>query len=185
MTFAVMSILYVYAGLTIGSTLREKTFELGEIGAQYIEDEVTDQVKARMIETTQVRAQLINNELEDAVEDVQWLSDFISLNLKNPELHLPHTLPNALYQDVHSGTPYIFFSPELAANGLDEKIWREIGIASACEDLLLTMSNQYDCIVVASKNGYVIRIDKLRDKNSLVPLCKEPLKSSYDPRKRD
>ena len=173
LTFAVMIGLYVYAGFTIGTTLREKTFELGEIGAQYMEDEVTAQVKTRMIETTQVRTQLINNEPEDAVEDVQWLSDFISLNLKNPELHMPHTLPNALYQEIHSGTPYIFFSPELVARGLDEKILHEIGIASACEDLLLTMSNQYDCIIVASKNGYVIRIDDLPDKNS------------YDPRRRD
>ena len=185
LTFAVMGVLYVYAIFTISGTLRDKTIELGELGSTYIEDEITTQVKLRMTETTQVRAQLINNELEDAVEDVQWLSDFISLNLKNPELHMPHTLPNALYEDVYSGTPYIFFSPELVARGVDERISREIGVASACEDLLLTMSNQYDRIIIASKNGYVIRIDKMPDKNSLVPLCSEPLKSSYDSRNRD
>ena len=116
------------------------------------------------METAKVRAQLINNELEDAAEDVQRLSDFISLNLKNPELHLPHILPNVLYQDIYSGTPYIFFSPALVAQGIDENIFREIGIASACEDLLLTMSNQYDRIIVASQNGYVIRIDDLHTK---------------------
>ena len=170
LTFAVMGGLYIYALFTINTTLREKTIELGELGSEYMQDEMTAQVKTRMIETTEVRAQLINNELEDAPEDVQWLSDFISLNLKNPELHMPHTLPNVLYEDVYSGTPYIFFSPALVAQGIDENISREIGIASACEDLLLTMSNQYDCIIVASKNGYVIRIDDLHGKNSLVPL---------------
>ena len=185
LTFAIMSGLYVYAIFTINGTLREQTIDLGDTVFTYIEDEMNEQVKLRMTETTQVRAQLINRELENAVKDVQWLSDFVSMNLKNPELHMPHTLPNALYEDVYSGRPYIFFSSELVAQGIDEKISREIGVASACEDLLLTMSNEYDCIVVASKNGYVIRIDKLPDENALVPLCKEPLKSSYDSRSRD
>ncbi len=185
LTFAVMSGLYVYAIFTINGTLREQTIELGDTVFTYIEDEMNEQVKLRMTETTQMRSYLINLELENAVKDVQWLSDFVSMNLKHPEQHMPHTLPNALYEDVYSGTPYIFFSPELVARGVDENISREIGVASACEDLLLTMSNEYDCIVVASKNGYVIRIDKLPDENSLVPLCNEPLKSSYDSRKRD
>ena len=185
LTFAVMSGLYVYAIFTINGTLREQTIDLGDTVFTYIEDEMNEQVKLRMTETTQVRSYVINLELENAVKDVQWLSDFVSMNLKHPELHMPHTLPNALYEDIYSGTPYIFFSPELVARGIDEKISREIGVASACEDLLLTMSNKYDCIVVASKNGYVIRIDKLPDENSLVPLCTEPLKSSYDSRKRD
>ncbi|MBR1646798.1 MAG: hypothetical protein IJ685_08480 [Selenomonadaceae bacterium] len=185
LTFAVMSVLYLYAMFTINTTLHEKTIELGEIGSAYIEDEMSEQIKLRMTETTQVRAQLINHELEDAVEDVQLLPDFISLNLKYPEQHLPHILPNALYEDVKSGTPYIYFSPELVAQGIDEKISYEMGIVSACEDLLQTLSEQYDCIIVASKDGYVIRIDDMPDKNSLVPLCNEPQKSSYDPRKRD
>ena len=181
-----MSGLYVYAIFTINSTLREQTTELGEIGSKYMEDEITAQVKTRMIETTQVRAQLINHELENAVENVRWLSDFLTLWLENPELHRPRTLPNALYQDVRSGTPYVFFSPELVARGIDENLSRKIGVASACEDLLLTMSNQYDCIAVASKNGYIIRMDKMPGENSLVPLCyDESLKSSYDPRTRD
>ena len=185
LTFAVMSVLYVYAIFTINGTLREQTNNLGDLVFTYIEDEMDEQVKLRMTETTQTRSYLINLELENAVKDVQWLSDFVSMNLQNPELHMPHVLPNALYEEVYSGTPYIFFSTELVERGVDESISREIGIASACDDLLLTMSNQYDCIVVASKNGYVIRIDKLPDENSLVPLCSEPLKSSYDSRKRD
>lgn len=185
LTFALMSVLYVYAIFTINGTLREQTIELGDTVFAYIEDEMNEQVKLRMTETTQIRSYLINLELENAVKDVKWLSDFISLNLKHPELHMPHTLPNALYEGVYSGMPYIFFSRELVARGVDEKISREIGVASACEDLLVTMSNKYDCIVVASKDGYVIRIDKLPDENALVPLCSEPLKSSYDSRKRD
>ena len=185
LTLAVMGGLYVYAIITISGTLRNQTIELGKIGSTYMQEELTAQVKQRMVETTQVRAQLINHELEDAMEDVQLLSDFVSLNLKNPELHLPHTLPNALYEDIYSGTPFIFFSPELVARGVDEKISREMGIAAACEDLLQTLSRKYDCIVVTSKDGYIIRIDDLPDKNSLVPLCKEPLKSTYDPLTRD
>ena len=185
LTFAVMSGLYLYAMVTINGTLRDKTIELGELGSTYMEDEMTAQVKQRMTETTHVRAQLINHELEAAMDDVQLLSDFVSLNLKNPELHLPHILPNALYEDIYSSTPFIFFSPELVARGVDERISREMGIASACEDLLQTLSRKYDCIVVTSKDGYIIRIDDLPDKNSLVPLCKEPLKSSYDPLTRD
>ena len=185
LTFTIMGVLYLYAMFTINTTLHEKTIELGEIGSAYIEDEMSEQIKLRMTETTQIRAHLINHELEDAVEDVQLLSDFITLNLKHPELHMPHILPNALYEDVKSGTPYIHFSPELVAKGIDEKTFREMSIVSACEDLLQTLSKQYDCIIVASKDGYVIRIDDMPDKNSLVPLCNEPQRHSYDPRKRD
>ena len=185
LTFAVMGGLYIYAILTINGTLRDKTIELGEIGSAYMQDEMTAQVKQRMAETTHVRAQLINRELEDAVKNVRWLSDFLSLRLENPELHRPRTLPNATYEDVRSGEPYIFFTSELVARGVDENILREIENVSGCEELLKTMNLDYKFIMIASRKGYLVCVDSIPAANELVPLSLDSQRNSYDPRTRD
>lgn len=122
-----------------------------------------EQAKERLKEVATGKAQLIDRELVGICTNVAYLSDRMSLLLQFPEHYLPRSLPDVQQgAAVSHGVPYIQYSPALLAQGMDEALRREIGIAGNFADTLVLMrriyqENQIE-FFAGSKHGYMIAL---------------------------
>ena len=118
-TFFIMGVLAFYAMFRIRDTLDTQGDVMEEEAASHIEETTEEHIRRRLMETTQVRAQLINRELENVAMDAEYLSDELTAVLTHPESRAPRSLPNVSFEPVPEETPYIHFSADLLRRGLD------------------------------------------------------------------
>lgn len=179
--FGVISLSSIF---TLYDSLNMEQKLLSEGMAAYTEQFAKSEERKYMMEVGRARANLIRNEAAAMVEDVQYLSFKLSAMLNSPESFLPRELPNALYDSVTSGEPYVHFSPELLQRGVDENLMNEIRVVSNLADDQRFLGKEYSTLFLGSRHGYTIMMHIMPDDKDMVSLSREPWRSSYDPRQR-
>jgi sigma-B regulation protein RsbU (phosphoserine phosphatase) len=188
LTFLLLAVFLTFGLYHAGATLDRENEELGGEIAGFTEELVEAQIKKRMEEITRLRAQHVDLGVMATAADVKYLADVMNVLLKSDVQSSADPLPNALYIDVPAGLPFIHYSPDLAGHGISPALQREIRLTSGIIGSLLGMSNYcdfYQAVYLGSKNGYTIMIQQREEKEILSALCTEPLRHTYDPRKRD
>ena len=165
----------------------ERGESLGETASTYTKTFVKDEAKEHLQEVTQIKAQQINDELEDISSDEIYIVKELEKILAAPQNYLPVTLPNIMDTDIYSGQAYIYYSPELLEN-LTPEIENEIAFVSNIGRLMETISDvgfkEYQSeIFLGSKHGYTISVDSLKNENDKVYFGVGSTEN-YDPRVR-
>ena len=189
---SLLTLLLVTVFLSFGlyharATFDKKNEELSEEVAGYAENLVETQIKKHLGEVTRFRAQHIEHGLIGTAEDVQYLAEVVNAFLKDGVQTSATPLPNALYTEVPVGRPLIHYSPALVKQGISPALQREINLTSGIAGSLLRMNNYcdfYPNVFLASKNGYLIRVQQKEPVEKISFLCTEPLRHTYDARER-
>ena len=185
--FILFGMLSVFALLNLWAELNKYGGSLGNSLTAQIENFTRREETDRLIESTQLRAELIDYEARAIQEDVQNLSLKLSSLSQNLQLHKTVELPNALNEEILAGTPYVHFSPELVERGAPPEIIYEMQILSNIaedEKFLIQHYANYPCIFVGSKNGYTIRIEQPEYEEQIATMCLAAWRHSYDARQR-
>jgi len=188
LTFLLLAVFLTFGLYHAGATLDRENEELGGEVAGFTEELVEAQIKKRMEEITRLRALHVDLGVMATAADVKYLADVMNVLLKSDVQSSADPLPNALYVDVPAGRSFIHYSPTLAEQGISPALQREIRMTSGIIGSLLSMGaycDFYQAVYLGSKNGYTIMIQQKEEKEMLSALCTEPLRHTYDPRKRD
>lgn len=124
---------------------------------------------------------LLSTEFRLISEDVSMLRDTFVAFLEHPEKYQPRALPNALYEDVKSETPYVHFSQRLLKQGLNPQIEKEIKAGSNIADFAPFFSDYYKCVFFGAESGYTIAMYVMSQPDDLVPVSRNPTRLTYDP----
>ena len=108
----------------------------------------------------------MDKELKVISEDVEFMADSMTMLMQSRDKHGMRQLVNAReVADIASGTPYLHYSPQLAAEGIGVELAAEIGQATNFVDVLVPMRKSYSevhaAFVVASRKGYFICVDNI------------------------
>ena len=182
LTFSALSLISLIGMFTTWHFLEVEGEELGGSVADYTKNFIEERAKSNLLESTQLRAKMMNCEFQNIIETIQVMSDTLSNIMRSPENHTPRRLPNALYETVYSATPYIHYSKELLEKGLTDEIIREVEITSNFADLSQPLSKFYTCVIIGSRKGYTVTLDVMPEDDPVVPLSNEPARTEYDPR---
>ena len=186
-TLAILGLFSFIGMLITWNIVYERGESLGETASTYTKTFVKDEAKEHLQEVTQIKAQQINDELEDISSDEIYIVKELEKILAAPQNYLPVTLPNIMDTDIYSGQAYIYYSPELLEN-LTSEIENEIAIVSNIGRLMETISDvgfkEYQSeIFLGSKHGYTISVDSLKNENDKVYFGVGSTEN-YDPRVR-
>lgn len=191
LTFAALfgSVLFII-GFTVFSFSRSY-FLLNEIDSleNYSLNNITNRAEKyalreeerRLTVQNEAISNLLSTEFRQISEDVSMLRDTFVSFLEHPEKIQPRTLPNALYEDVKSETPYVHYSQRLLKNGLTQQLEKEIKAGSNIADLIPFFTDYYKCLFFGSESGYIIAEYVMNHATDLVPVSKEPFRHTYDP----
>lgn len=187
LTFAILSLFLFIGMLVTWNIVDERGESLGETASTYTKNFVKDEEKEHLQEITQIKAQQINDELQEISCDVQYIAKTLEEILSSPQNYNPVTLPNIFDTDVYSGQAYILYSPSLREN-LTPEIENEIKIVSNIGRLMETISevafqDYFSEIFFGSKSGYTISVDSLKDKTAKINFD-GAFNENYDPRVR-
>ena len=186
-TLAILGLFSFIGMLITWNIVYERGESLGETASTYTKTFVKDEAKEHLQEVTQIKAQQINDELEDISSDEIYIVKELEKILAAPQNYLPVTLPNIMDTDIYSGQAYIYYSPELLEN-LTPEIENEIAFVSNIGRLMETISDvgfkEYQSeIFLGSKHGYTISVDSLKNENDKVYFGVGSTEN-YDPRVR-
>lgn len=187
LTFAAMSVFFVYGMFTMRSELVRQRETLGRSAAGYTENFAAEQAKRRLSEAARTQALYIESKLDEIARDVRYLSEGMRLILTSPEAYPPRALPDPRRETIRSGEPYLHYGPRLQSEGVSARLAGEIRLAANAAEYLVPMARLYgrdaSSIFVGSKNGYTVCVDHTADEGGVVNMTEEFL-SQYDPRER-
>ena len=180
LTFLTIGTISLCSMLVLQTMLVEKGTALSEEVGSYLESTLEDETRHHLTETTLLKARVVGNILHVCSLNVEFMADKMSNIMLNPSDHVSKTLPVANYTQVPSHTPYVYYTPNLLNRGISDKVQHEISHASSIDDDMMQINRYYfDCAIVASKHGYMIRMDMLGGDIGAV-LDDEPLRSTYE-----
>lgn len=184
LTFFVMAIIFLCSMFILKEDLKISGKELSEQVGYKLEEVIQEWVKQNIKETTLLRAQLVLRILKTSAVTVDMMTGKLTDTLKHPSEYAEKNLPVANFEDISALTPYVFYTPKLLEQGISEELRQEILRVSSIDDDIKKVSNFYGSVVIVSDKGYVIRMDAMSDDNGKAVLCREPLRSTYDPKER-
>lgn len=188
LAFLVLGLPLVYGLYGIYRTIDSKEEELAQVISYYAMDFAKEQNQEEMESETEIRAGIIRYEAKSVKEDTKYLSAELTNILRFPQKYTAKNLPNASKEIVPAGTVYIHFSPDLqnqvAQNGLSQQLKTEMTLLSNVAVTMNTLRQYYKCICVASRQGYVIRLDEAEKEGAISDLSQEPWRSIHDARQR-
>ncbi|MBE6100045.1 MAG: HAMP domain-containing protein [Anaerovibrio sp.] len=184
-----LSLLFLVGPLLYGMTglyeaIDTKGNNLAQLVSAYTTDFAKEQTKDQLDNEVKIRADIIGYEAGAVQDDVEYLSEELTSILSSPEKFSPVTLPNALYDDVLAGPPYVHYSPRLVEAGVSPELEQEIRLMSNITSSIDIMGKYYKCICIGSKKGYVIRLDIPEEDGELSRLSKAQWRYSYDAQER-
>lgn len=135
----------------------------------------------RLTSQNEAVSDLLSTEFRLISEDVSMLRDTFVSFLENPDRTKPRELPNALYEDVKSKTPYVHYSQRLLKNGLTPELVKEIKSVSNIADYIPFFDDYYKCVFFGADAGYSVAMYVMEHDYDLVPVSKEPNRLTYDP----
>ena len=186
LSFFVLSVIGFLGISSIRRDVSEMGTELGESGANYTQNILTDQLKQTLSALSASRADYINRDMERMMHDVVILAETMTEIASHPENHSPRTVPDPRYERIGKAETYIIYSPELREVGVDSDLRREIEIASNIRDYLVPLAKSYwdykSSFYVGSKNGYFLCSGILPGVD-YSPIIEDEI-YNYDPRQR-
>lgn len=183
--FLVIGIISIIGMVTAWFELEESGEKIGKVTADYVENHSKEKINQNLQELVKNRAALISLSFEKTMFDVQLLSNEMTKILTAPQNYSPRKLKNANFENVYSGEAYVHFNQDLIKSGITPELQQEINIASNAEDILLSLSKYYPSVMAGSKNGYVVKLDTIKNKNELLPICREPVRTNYNIKERE
>lgn len=119
--------------------------------------------------------------------DAESIAKQMTQIVSEPDKYKEISIPKNNEKPIYSGEAYIHYAPEIERNGITSELKHEVGISSNIVDMLKVISSFYKerqtSSYIGSKNGYLICIDTLPDKDGEV-IFTDDFKENYDPRER-
>ena len=192
-TFLAALMLFWYSMHGLQEVLEAEGRGMEEVVADSVGNLAGERTKAWLKNSVENEAAHMDWELYINGCDVQMLADSMTMMMKSLDKYGMRQLINTReVEDIASGTPYIHYSPQLAAEGVGEELAAEIGRAANFVDVLLPMGDSYldyrTDIFVASRKGYFIGVDLIPGEpgTSIYPSMEDrkAFLESYDARQR-
>lgn len=180
LTFITIGAISLCSMLILQTMLVEKGTALSEEVGSYLESTLEDETRHHLTETTLLKARVVGNIIHVCSLNVEFMAEKMSNIMRTPGDHVSKNLPVANDVKVPSHTPYVYYTPTLIRQGISDKVRQEVSYASSIDDDMLQINRYYfDCAIIASKHGYMIRMDMLGGDGGAV-LDDEPLRSTYE-----
>lgn len=156
---------------------------MGDSTAKFTEQFAVEQAKKRLFALALEKSRRMERGMIEVKSEAESIAMQMSQILSYPENYKPIRLPLPTEKPICSGEAYVHYAP-----GVDRKsVIHEVDIASNIDDMLKVISNFYEghntSSYIGSKNGYLICIDTLINKEGNVVFTKE-FNETYDPRER-
>ena len=185
-TFMVMGGIFLVSMLILHYGLHEQGKDFSQKMGDYLEKNFQEEVKDRLTETAELRAQMVGRLLKGCSLSVEYLAETMSDTLQHPVDYKPKELPVANFEEVADNVPYVYYLPELLKQGLSPELNQEVAVVSSVEGDIRRMSRRYQgSILAVSTKGYLIRMDMLDLDGKGAVLSHEPLRSTYDYRNKE
>lgn len=180
-TFISMAFISLCAMFILHNVMIESGERLSSNVGDYLEDTIENGLRHHMMETTVLKSRYAGRLLKGCAVNVEFLANKMTEILQNKEEHVKKRLPIANYVEIPDNIPYLYYAPSLIKNGIPYALSEEIAYASSINvDMKRITHRYYNNILIASKNGYMIRMDMIENDDKGAVLGYEPLRSSYD-----
>ncbi len=165
-TFLATLMLFGYSLYGLQEVLEMEGRDIEEVVAESVSDSVGKHTRAWLRTTAENEAAHMGRELAVNSDDVEFLADSMTMLMQSRDKYGMRQIVNARdMEDIAAGTPYLHYSPQLAAEGVDGELAAEIGQAANFVDVLIPLSKTYwgyrSVFVVASRKGYSICVDNI------------------------
>ncbi len=172
LTFLALGIISIIGIVSVRYDLYKKSGMLKEYSSEYIQEVIVDRQKSALAAVAHSMSQNIEQALREQMQDVQYLSDAMTVKLQKPTLGIDaQNLVNGNEQRIPRNTGYIFYVPELreeiSRNGMSPTLAEEIRRAGNIVDFFIPFGHRYEeyytSFQAASKNGYFICMETRYD----------------------
>ena len=165
-TFLATLMLFGYFLYGLQDALEAESRGIEEVVAESVSDLAGKHTRAWLRSTAENEAAHMGRVLAVNSDDVEFLADSMTMLMKSRDKYGMRQIVNARdMEDIAAGTPYLHYSPELTAEGVDGELAAEIGQAANFVDVLIPLSKTYwgyrSVFVVASRKGYSICVDNI------------------------
>ena len=184
-TFLSVWLLMFFESTVLQEALFQKGKDVAVATGEYAEEARKQHIQHHLVELSVERAFFLETLFEDIGKSVEDLAAETSFLLRNSESLPSRSLPTPYYQSIRSGEAYVLYGTELRGREKDERISQEISkISNIAERLEWMADNRYaeDSLLIASRNGYMICVNNLRDGGDVV--LSEDFLGSYNPSQR-
>ena len=178
--FIFMGIVAITGMYMVNNKINNAGQQMSENTSGFTEQFAEDQIKTSLSIQAMEKAELVQQKLENAMEDVVYMADVMMRIMKHPGNYQPRSLPNPHESEVKSGQAYLNFSTDMAQRYGYGASARERSLASNIADTLEPLANLYPALFFGSKNGYLIAADVT--KNGEVKQFSQQFLEHYDPR---
>ena len=165
-TFVATLMLFGYSMHGLQEALEDEGRDIEEVVAESVGNTAKKRTRAWLKSAVENEASHIDRELAVNSADAELLADSMTMMMQSRDKYGEGKLVNDReVADIASGTPYLHYSPQLAAEGVGDELAAEIGRAANFVDMLVPMGKSYwgcrTSLVVASRKGYSICVDVL------------------------
>ncbi len=168
-----------------GTILNSKN--TGDKTAQFTEDFAVKQATKHLMSLAVEKSRRMEIGMSEIKYDAESIAKQMTQIVSEPDKYKEIIIPKSNEKTIYSGEAYIHYAPEVKRNGISNELKREIGISSNIADMLKVISSFYTgrqtSSYIGSKNGYLICIDTLPDKEGKIIFTDE-FNENYDPRER-
>ena len=186
LSFFVVSVITFFGMTNIRQKVLDIGTHLGEEGANYTQNLMSQQLQETLGELAEARAKYIDTELERMQEDVIIFADTMTEISQNPQNYRPIQIIDPRNSQVPMGETYITYSPDLHASGINSALRAEIEIASNIKIYLEPLAKSYfkykSSFYVGSNKGYFI-CSSVFPNEKYSPVEQDEI-YNYDPRRR-
>ena len=192
-TFVATLMLFGYSMHGLQEALEDEGRDIEEVVAESVGDTAKKRTRAWLRTSVENEAAHMDRELSVNGTDVQMLADSLTLLMQSQDKYGMRQLVNTReVPDIATGTPYVHYSPQLAAEGVGWDLAAEIGRAANFVDVLIPMSKSYreyrTSLFAASRKGYLICVDIIPGEpgQSIYPsaAAKKAFLENFDARQR-
>ena len=157
--FIFMGIVAITGMYMVNNKINNAGQQMSENTSGFTEQFAENQIKTSLSIQAMEKAELVQQKLENAMEDVVYMADVMMRIMKHPGNYQPRSLPNPHEDVIKSGQAYLNFSTDMAQRYGYGASARERGLASNIADTLEPLANLYPALFFGSKNGYLIAAD--------------------------
>ncbi|MBO6291256.1 MAG: SpoIIE family protein phosphatase [Selenomonas sp.] len=192
-TFVATLVLFGYSMHGLQEALEDEGRDIEDVVAESVGDTAKKRTRAWLRTSVENEAAHMDRELSVNGTDVQMLADSLTLLMQSQDKYGMRQLVNTReVPDIATGTPYVHYSPQLAAEGVGWDLAAEIGRAANFVDVLIPMSKSYreyrTSLFAASRKGYLICVDIIPGEpgQSIYPsaAAKKAFLENFDARQR-
>ena len=161
--------------------------EVGDKTAEFTEDFAVEQATKHLRALALEKSQRMEKGMLEVKYDAETIAMHMGQILSQPDKYKETTIPNHKETTIYSGEAYVHYAPEVERNGISDELKHDVAISANIADLLKIISSFYEgyqtSFYIGSKNGYLICVDNLPDKQGKINFTEE-FNNTFDPRER-